>query len=417
MASPARILIVDDEEDVRHVLQLMIEQEGYACQTATNGAEGLAALRRQDFDIVLTDLRMPEMDGIGLLAAIHEAGMEAVPVVMTAFSDVPSAVETMKLGAFEFLSKPVDFSTLQRVLATVVEYARVRRYSRAMEWKLQSMGQLAAGIAHEINTPIQYVGDNLRFLQDAFNGLSVLLTQHQRLLAASQAGAVPDTLVRQVEAAMETAEIGYLSAEIPKAIQQSLAGIERVVDIVRAMREFVHPDTGEKAMVDLNSAIASTLSVARNEWKYVADLVTRFDPDLPLVPCLPGDFNQVVLNLTINAAQAIAEVVGDGTNGKGTITVSTRHDGDWAEVCLSDTGPGIPEDIRPKIFDPFFTTKAVGKGTGQGLAISRAIVEEKHGGTLTFETETGAGTTFSIRLPLYPTQGERAHDRDSALRG
>ncbi|MBI4551893.1 MAG: HAMP domain-containing histidine kinase, partial [Candidatus Latescibacteria bacterium] len=364
------------------------------------GAEGLVALRRQDFDIVLTDLRMPEMDGIDLLAAIHEAGMEAVPVVMTAFSDVSSAVETMKLGAFEFLSKPVDFSTLQRVLATVVEYARVRRHSRAMEWKLQSMGQLAAGIAHEINTPIQYVGDNLRFLQDAFNGLSVLLTQHQRLLAASRAGAVPDTLVRQVESAVETAEIEYLSAEIPKAIQQSLEGIERVVDIVRAMREFVHPDTGEKAMVDLNNAIASTMSVARNEWKYVADLVTRFDPDLPLVPCLPGDFNQVVLNLTVNAAQAIAEVVGDGTNGKGTIIVSTRRDGDWAEVCLNDTGPGIPEDIRSKIFDPFFTTKAVGKGTGQGLAISRAIVEEKHGGTLTFETEMGAGTTFIIRLPM-----------------
>src|SRR5262249_53985313 len=151
----------------------------------------------------------------------------------------------------------------------------------------------------------------------------------------------------------------------PKAIQQSLEGVERVATIVRAMKEFSHPGSGQKSAVDLNHAIASTVTVTRNEWKYVADMVTDFDPKLPPVPCLAGEFNQVILNLIINATHAIADVVGDGTKGKGTITMSTRQDGNWVEIRVRDTGAGIPEKIRNRIFEPFFTTKGVGKGTGQ----------------------------------------------------
>ncbi|MDZ7261462.1 MAG: ATP-binding protein, partial [candidate division KSB1 bacterium] len=139
---------------------------------------------------------------------------------------------------------------------------------------------------------------------------------------------------------------------------------------------------------------------ARNEWKYVAELETDFATDLPLVPCFPGEFNQAILNILVNAAHAIADVVGDGSNGKGTITISTRRQGHWAEIRIKDTGTGIPEEVRPRIFDPFFTTKEVGKGTGQGLAIAHSVIVEKHGGTITFETELGQGTTFILRLPL-----------------
>ena len=272
--------------------------------------------------------------------------------------------------------------------------------------KMESIGQLAAGIAHEINTPTQFIGDNTRFIRDAFGDLKPLLAAQARLHAAALAGPVPPALLAEVAAAAKAADLDYLAEEIPKALGQSLDGIERVTNIVRAMKEFSHPGTTEKTALDLNRAIESTLTVCRSEWKYVAELVTEFDAGLPPVPVLPGEFNQVVLNIVINATHAIADVVGNG-GGKGTITVGTRQDGDWAEVRIRDSGTGIPEHARERVFDPFFTTKGVGKGTGQGLAIAHSVVVEKHGGTLRFETETGKGTTFVIRLPLRFSSQER----------
>lgn len=267
--------------------------------------------------------------------------------------------------------------------------------------KLEAIGQLAAGIAHEINTPTQFIGDNIRFLQDAFGDLCTLLKQYDTVMQAQPAGGVPESLHREVEALAETIDVGYLIAEIPMAISQSIEGVERVARLVQAMKEFSHPSNGEKIAVDLNKAIDSTIIVARNEWKYVAELVTDFDPTLPLVPCFPGAFNQVILNIIVNAAHALTDVVGDGAQGKGTITVSTGWEQGWAEICIADTGAGIPAAIQEKIFDPFFTTKGVGKGTGQGLAIAHDVVVKKHGGTLTFESAEGRGTTFIIRLPLH----------------
>jgi signal transduction histidine kinase len=211
---------------------------------------------------------------------------------------------------------------------------------------------------------------------------------------------VTNELIRQVELAIYEADLTYLIEEIPKAIQQTLEGVERVSKIVQAMKEFSHPGTKEKTSVNINKAIENTIMVAKNEWKYVAEVVTNFDHSLPLVACLPGELNQVFLNMIINAVHAIADVVGDGSQGKGTITVSTSRNGPWAEIRITDTGPGIPKKIQSKIFDPFFTTKEVGKGTGYGLAISRSVVVDKHSGKIGFETETGKGTTFIIQLPI-----------------
>jgi len=266
--------------------------------------------------------------------------------------------------------------------------------------KLESIGQLAAGIAHEINTPTQYVSNNMRFLQESFTDISSLLEKYHRLLKATRAGSVPPELVADVEDAVEEADVEFLLREVPVAIGQSLEGIDRVDEIVKSMREFSHPLVKEKTPIDINKAIENTITVTRNEWKYVAEVKTNFDPDLPLVPCLPGEFNQAILNILVNAVHAITDVVGDGSEGEGTITISTRRDGEWAEIRMRDTGTGIPEEIRSRIFDPFFTTKEVGKGTGQGLAIAHNEVVEKHGGTITFETEMGKGTTFIIRLPI-----------------
>ncbi|MEO5864398.1 MAG: PAS domain S-box protein [Nitrospiraceae bacterium] len=265
--------------------------------------------------------------------------------------------------------------------------------------KLESIGHLAAGIAHEINTPTQFVGDNVRFLSDSFSDIGRLLEQYQRLLEAAKTGVCPEALIETCEAANRGADLEYLLAEIPKAIEQSMEGIDRVATIVRAMKEFAHPGSKEKAAVNLNKAIESTVTVARNEWKYVADLHTNLDPSLPSVPCLVGEFNQVVLNMIINASHAIADAV-KGTGGKGTITICTSRVGDFVEVRIADTGMGIPESIRHKIFDPFFTTKEVGQGTGQGLAIARSVIVSKHGGTIAVDSEVGKGTTFLIRLPL-----------------
>lgn len=265
--------------------------------------------------------------------------------------------------------------------------------------KLESVGQLAAGIAHEINTPTQYIGDNVRFLQDAFSDLKKLLAHYERLSVAGEGSSLPSETVLEIADAVKRADPAYLLEEIPKAIEQTLEGVGRVSTLVSAMKEFSHPGTKEKVPVDLNHAIESTITVARNEWKYVADLETDFDRTLPLILCQPGEFNQVILNLIVNAAHAIGDVIAKGGSSKGMIKVQTRNCPQFAEIRIEDTGSGIPEHVRPRIFDPFFTTKEIGKGTGQGLAIARSVVVDKHEGTIHFETEHGKGTTFIIRIP------------------
>src|SRR5581483_2674857 len=243
--------------------------------------------------------------------------------------------------------------------------------------RLESVGQLAAGIAHEINTPIQYVGDNIRFIQEAFEARRTVLDHYEQLRLSAEAGAVMPAQLAQLARAVEDADMEYMNQEIPKAVAQSLDGVERVATIVRAMKEFAHPGHKDKAAADLNQALANALIVARNEFKYVADAETDF-AELPPVVCHIAEMNQVFLNLLINAAHAIAEVVKQ-TQDRGKIRVRTWQDGKQVMIAISDTGCGIPEEIRSKVFDPFFTTKPVGRGTGQGLAIARSIVVEKHG--------------------------------------
>jgi PAS domain S-box-containing protein len=266
--------------------------------------------------------------------------------------------------------------------------------------KLESIGQLAAGIAHEINTPTQYVGDNTRFVKDSFTAVARVLESHESFLAAAKAGAITPDLIARAGDILSASDWDYLRGQIPQALQETLEGVERVSKIVRAMKEFSHPGGREKTPADLNKAIESTATVARNEWKYVSDLKLELDPALPFVPCFLGEFNQAILNLIINAAHAIDDVVKAHSGTKGLITIQTRRAGDYVQVCVTDTGTGIPEAARPKIFEPFFTTKAVGKGTGQGLAMVYGTVVNRHGGTVSFETEVGRGTTFIIRLPI-----------------
>lgn len=266
--------------------------------------------------------------------------------------------------------------------------------------KLESIGQLAAGIAHEINTPTQYVSDNVQFLARAFEKVDAIVAASRELIAAVRAGGDPAAAADRAEEVFAKARVDYVLREGPKAIQQSIDGLQRVAGIVKAMKDFSHPSGGEKKPVDLDAALHSTITVATNEWKYVADIETWVDPTLPSVPCLRDEINQVFLNLVVNAAHAIDEKTLGGSLGRGKIRIDARPAGEWAEIRISDDGAGIPEAAQNRVFDPFFTTKPVGKGTGQGLAIAYAVVVEKHGGEISFETAPGAGTTFLVRLPL-----------------
>jgi signal transduction histidine kinase len=276
--------------------------------------------------------------------------------------------------------------------------------------KLESVGRLASGIAHEINTPIQFIGDNTRFLQGAFTELTALLAKYRAVVGAAAPGAVSPGLIEEVRQAEVAADVDFLVQETPKGLEQTMEGVERVATIVRAMKDFAHVDRKEKSATDVNRALLSTLTVARTELKYVSNVETEFG-DLPLLVCNASDLNQVFLNLLVNAAHAIGDVV-KGTGQKGLIRVRTSVEQGAVVISITDTGCGIPEDIRDKVFDPFFTTKEIGRGTGQGLAIARAVVVEKHGGTLTFDSKVGKGTTFSIRLPLgeeaKPAEGNHA---------
>ena len=265
--------------------------------------------------------------------------------------------------------------------------------------KLESVGQLAAGIAHEINTPAQFVGDNINFLKNAFSDMSGLQAKQRDLLEAAKNGKVSKETIETVEKAVETADIEFLTEEIPKAIDQSSEGIECISRIVKAMKDFAHPGAAGMTNSNLNKAIETTITVAKSEWKYVSEMKTELEPNLPSVPCLVNEFNQVILNLIVNARDTIADVVGN-SGSKGTITISTSHDDRYAEIRVSDTGKGIPENIRKRIFDPFFTTKEVGKGSGQGLSIAYNVIAKKHHGEFFLETEEGKGTTFIIKLPL-----------------
>jgi PAS domain S-box-containing protein len=264
--------------------------------------------------------------------------------------------------------------------------------------KLESVGRLAAGIAHEINTPVQFVGDSIHFVRDAINDLWPLIETYRALRLSVLEGGPSLQAAQQSTQAEVDADLDYVLKNVPESLERAIDGLNRVTTIVRAMKEFAHPERKEMAPVDLNHCIQSTLIVARNEYKYVAEMETDFG-EIPLVTCLAGEINQTVLNIVVNAAHAIADVV-KGTDRKGRITVRTRVSDDAVVVSVSDDGGGIPEAIRDRIFDPFFTTKEVGRGTGQGLSIARSVVVEKHGGRFTFETEMGRGTTFFIRLPI-----------------
>ena len=431
-----QIIIADDDPSLVTLLERHLGKAGYTVSSFSNGNDAFDLVAGKEPVILLADWEMPGMTGVELCRKIRASSPDdAIYVILLTCNGEPEQVLTgFEAGADDFLVKPARSAELlariragERVLKLLLQQRedaqalqsknadleggkqraeealfqlKQAQTKMSQAGKMEAVGQLAAGIAHEVNTPTQFIGDNTRFLEEAFDDVQRLLAKYAQLLEANRNGSVTSQLIEEVGATLEEVDMEYLAEEIPKSIKQSIEGLQRVAKIVRAMKEFSHPGGKEKEPVDLNKTIESTITVSRNEWKYVAEMVTDFDASLPEVPCLVGDLNQVFLNMIVNAAHAIAGAVGDDSSDKGMITVSTRRDGDWVEIRIGDTGTGIPKETQSRIFDPFFTTKEMGKGTGQGLSIAHHVVVEKHGGTITFETEVGQGTTFIICLPL-----------------
>lgn len=415
----------------RRILQSCLRKWGYQVIAVDNGLDAWNTLQKQDSPhMAIFDWIMPGMNGTELCRRIRNSGKDdryRYILLLTARTGKEDVVAGLESGADDYLTKPFDSEELRarvragmRILGlqetlirarTMLAQHIVQRDRLEIELrqaqKLEAVGTLAAGVAHEINTPIQFVGDNLRFLQDAFASLQDSVAAHQKTQAmAADSGGVA---LHEERGGQGRNDIQYLIDEIPKALSQSVEGVSRVATIVRALREFAHPGSREMVAADLNTALQSTLIVARNELKYVAEVEEVFG-ELPQVRCSIGDLNQAFLNLLINAAHAIQEVVKESRQ-KGRIRVESRAEGDWVQVTISDTGCGIPREIQDKIFDPFFTTKEVGRGTGQGLAIARSIIVEKHQGTLTFTSDVGRGTTFVVRLPVnHVGNGEKTPD-------
>ena len=409
--------------------------------SAFQGREALEHVRaavaaRRPFALAFVDMRMPPgWDGLETIERIWQVDPELQIVICSAYSDHSWSDLRARLGPREsllILKKPFETvevmqcahaltakwelagqvrahvdqleatvaartAELRAANATLAEHMRIREYVEnelRLSQKLEAVGQLAAGVAHEINTPIQYVADNLGFLRDGVLALSAMGTA---MLAAATATRRPETaaLTDELTRLASEADLEYLARKIPTALDGVNDGVARIARIVRALQDLSHPGPREATPVDLARALQNALDVAAPTYRHVADVETEL-AEMPAVVCFGTEIAQVFLNLIVNAAHAIE----DQHAGRGVLGVRTRVEGELAVIAISDTGGGIPEANRDRIFDAFFTTKEVGRGTGQGLAISRAIVVDRHGGTLTFDSTLGAGTTFFVRIPI-----------------
>lgn len=403
-----QFLLVEDNPDVQNHWLARLNRLGIRAVVANSYAEAISTVAHARFAMaifgVLRSERESPKEAEDALRYLRSRGVWTLRLVR--LGDKIAEQQAYALGFDDCMNSDCPDESLSAKIdhAKHLEKLELRL---AQAQKLESIGELAAGIAHEINTPIQYVGDNTRFVKQACEGLNAVLECCQNLIRAFDSGSDLSAHTNRLRSTMKIADVDYLVEEIPAAISQTLEGVDRVANIVRAMKEFAHPGSTEMTLTDLANSIKNTVMVARNEWKYVANMQTDFDPDLPLVPCLPGELNQVLLNMIVNASHAISESLGDSPISKGTITMATKFAPPFAEIRISDTGSGIAPENIDRIFNPFFTTKAAGKGTGQGLAIAHTVIVEKHGGTVQVVSELGKGTTFIIRIPL---EAQRASD-------
>ena len=379
-------------------LLICLDKNGTVTRWNQLATESLGVSQEQAIGQPFTDLKIKWADPDLVESLVREDGSAQRDNIEVLLTDENGQAKTLDVRVCSIVSDPTSKSKL--IVANDITRQKMLQSQLDQAQRLEAVGQLAAGVAHEINTPMQYIGDNVRFVAKTMDRMNHLLD----LLPAFVDEKITDEQFAEMRRALDNPikarKVSAAIEEIPEALKDSIRGVENVAKIVAAMKEFSHPGSDEMGLVKLNHILDSTITVARNEWKFVADMETDFDLSLPQVPAFASELNQAFLNIIVNASHAIGDRIKEGKFKKGKISIATRVDGEYALVRIADTGGGIPEPVRNRIFEPFFTTKDVGKGTGQGLAIAHAVIVGKHNGNLTFDVEEGVGTTFNICIPL-----------------
>lgn len=426
-----KILIVDDDRFLRNFVAASLGREGYEVVQAENGEQGLEMARLEKPDLIITDIMMPVMDGEEFCRRIKSSDelKEIFLLVLTAKSNVHDRIKVLNIGADDYITKPIS---REELIAKVKASMRIRNLQKQLkasnqryqalnrdleranqelkqtqaqllqQEKLASIGQLAAGIAHEINNPIGFINSNLGVLKEYITDVIRLLKKYDALSSFIREGDKErvGACLEEIEMIKKEIDIDFILDDFLKLVQESREGAERVKEIVQDLKDFSHVDQAEIKYADINKGLESSLNIVWNELKYKAKVIKEYG-ELPEIKCYPRQLNQVFMNILVNASQAIED--------KGEIRIKTFHKDGYIYVQISDTGVGIPPENLSKIFDPFFTTKEVGKGTGLGLTMAYNIVK-KHGGTIEVESEVGKGTTFTIKLPVNGIKEEESHE-------
>jgi signal transduction histidine kinase len=420
VASKPRLYLADDSRSMRNYYRLILVGH-YDVTVFDDGEPLFAAAQQAAPDLIVSDVNMPGMGGRELVALLKQhPDLRPVPVILLTAKesgeeeDLGGSVECLDAGADDYLQKPFrpeellartrsasrSFDLFKQIRRKHEELAAAYQRLAKMEidlrqaQKLEAVGRLAAGVAHEINTPVQYISDNVTFASEAFRELGGLCGRYRAAVAAT----APAELQAELASAEQASDLDFLLSQTPQSFATALAGLARIASIVSAMKDIGREDADTWVPADVNKILQSTLDVARGEYQSVADVETDWGAKAQVL-CRPSALGQVFLHVLTNAAHAIADACAGGGARRGTIRVSTRDDRDSVLVTLADTGTGIAPEIRERVFDPFFTTKEVGRGSGQGLTVAHSIVE-KHGGTIHFETAVGKGTSFIVRVPV-----------------
>ena len=405
-----RILVVDDEAPVRNLFAASLG-ERYTCETAADAHEALSRLAAEPFALVISDVNMPGLNGVELLRKIKEHFPDTAVIIASGMDRTQRVLDAVRLGASDYLLKPCDLGVLELSVERALEKRALlrdaRRYKEELESrnaelerrkaelerlqaqlvhseKMASLGQLAAGVAHELNNPAGFIYGNMEVLRECAGGL-------ERLLGFYESAGLPPEVSRRAERLKAEIDYEHTLADLRSIIGDCREGAERIRDVVQNLRTFSRLDEAEFKKVDIHEGLESTIRLLSRFYASGHVALVRDYGELPLVDCYAGQLNQMWMNLLANAAQAVA-------NG-GEVRVETRLDGDTVRVRVGDTGRGITPEHLGKIFDPFFTTKPVGEGTGLGLSITYGIVE-RHGGTISVESLEGSGTTFTVTLPV-----------------
>lgn len=396
-----KVLVVEDEDldfvNVKHFLRS--GNEDFDIERASSFDEALRLINEKKYDVYLIDCRLGSDNGLDLLSHERLVNEAAPAIILTGHFSQEVGRNAMQKGAADFIPKhELSSSLLDRVITQAIERKGVHYQARQRQ-KLESIGRLSAGVAHEINIPAQFVSNSVYFIRDGLADVVKLLTAYQEQLKLL---ANESQYTQEMEALLaleKDIDIEYLLDELPLAADQATDGVSRITHIVKAMNAFARRDCEKKESTNLNQIIENSTTVCRHEWRYLAELDFDFDSELTSVMCFPQELGQVMINLVVNAAHAIEEA-NVGTTEPGNIRIETQKDGDKAIIRISDTGVGMPEDVRKRIFDPFFTTKAVGKGSGQGLSMVYTSVVKRHEGQIEVASSPLQGTTFTITIPI-----------------